>query len=119
MRHRAATDIERSGIGLDGAGDDFDQRRLSCPVFADQRMHFCFEQIEGYVLQSANARERLADRLGFQQRRGHYLMNASGKPPSTGMMWPVVFALSSLASQTMARAQSSGRMGLRVSVRWA
>ena len=40
-----------------------------------------------------------------------YLRNASCSPPSTGMMWPVVFALSSPASQTMAAAQSFGRIG--------
>ena len=48
-----------------------------------------------------------------------YRKNASVSPPSTGMMCPVVLALSSLASHTMAFAQSLGRIGRRVSVRWA
>jgi hypothetical protein len=48
-----------------------------------------------------------------------YRKNASVKPPSTGMMCPVVLPLSSLASHRMAFAQSIGRIGRRVRVRWA
>jgi alkanesulfonate monooxygenase SsuD/methylene tetrahydromethanopterin reductase-like flavin-dependent oxidoreductase (luciferase family) len=48
-----------------------------------------------------------------------YRRNASVKPPSTGMTWPVVLLLSSPASQQMAAAQSDGRMGCRVIVRCA
>src|SRR5579859_6335886 len=43
--------------------------------------------------------------------------NASAKPPSTGIMCPVVFALCSLSSHTMALAQSCGRIGRLVRVR--
>ena len=46
-----------------------------------------------------------------------YRRNASGSPPSTGMTWPVVFALASPASQQIALAQSCGRIGRRVIVR--
>ena len=48
-----------------------------------------------------------------------YRMNASGNPPSTGITCPVVFALASPASQQMAFAQSRGRIGSPVIVRFA
>src|SRR5439155_26983867 len=44
-----------------------------------------------------------------------HLRKASESPPSTGMMWPVVFALCSLSNQTIACAQSCGMMGRFVS----
>ena len=50
---------------------------------------------------------------------GPHRRNASGSPPSTGMTWPVVFALWSPASQQMALALSIGRIGRRVIVRRA
>ena len=62
--------------------------------------------------------EMLHDARGGNDSRP-YRRNASGSPPSTGMTWPVVFALASPASQQIAFAQSIGRIGRRVIVRAA
>ena len=58
-------------------------------------------------------------RLAAAVARSVYRRNASGSPPSTGMTWPVVFALWSPASQQIALALSIGRIGRRVIVRCA
>ena len=58
-------------------------------------------------------------RLSSSRCRDDQRRNASGRPPSTGMTWPVVFALASPASQQIALAQSCGRIGRRVIVRLA
>ena len=66
MEHVTATKLNRPRIGLDGAGNDLDQRRFARAVLADQGVHFSLQKIERYIPQRADARERLADRLGLQ-----------------------------------------------------
>jgi hypothetical protein len=109
---------EPSRIGCYGSGDYFNQRRLARAIFSDKRVYLTRSQIKRHTVQGADTgvfviAEASRRRDGIQRR------NASGTPPSTGIICPVVFALSSLASQTMAFAQSRGKIGCCVMVRRA
>ena len=68
---------------------------------------------------ACSADSAFEDRVFLTVLEEAYRRNASGSPPSTGMTWPVVFALASPASQQIAFAQSTGRIGRRVIVRLA
>jgi hypothetical protein len=48
---------------------------------------------------------------GGSLARNAHRKNASGKPPSTGMIWPVVQRERGLARNKMASAQSAGSIG--------
>ena len=43
---RLAVDLDRTGIGLDQAGDDLDQRALAGAVLAEQRHHLAGAELE-------------------------------------------------------------------------
>ena len=54
-----AVDFDRSGVGLMGAGDDLDQRRFACAIFAEQRVDFAGVRVERHSFQRADGVERL------------------------------------------------------------
>jgi len=59
--YRSAADDQRAGIRAFGPGDDFDERRLARPVFADERMDFAGTEIERHAVERAQTREGLTD----------------------------------------------------------
>ena len=58
-------------VGLVGAGEHLDQRRLAGAVLAEQAVHLTGADVEVDAVQRPDAGERLDDAVHLQQRCGH------------------------------------------------
>ena len=70
MRDQLARDMNSAGIGCDGAGHDLDERRFARAVFADERMHFAWAQVERDVFERLHAGERFVNSARLEQKAG-------------------------------------------------
>ena len=62
-----AEDFEASGVGLDGAGDDLDERGLAGAVLADEGVDLAGPQVERDALERADAGEGFVDVGEFKE----------------------------------------------------
>ena len=70
--HRLSFEQELAAVGMVGAVQRLDQRRLAGAVLAEQHVHFAGVDRQRHVVQRADAGERLRDAAHFEQRRrGH------------------------------------------------
>ena len=66
-------DLYTAGIGLMSAGNDFDERRFTGAILAEQSMHLAAVEIERHAPERANGLERLCDVFELEEGRGLHL----------------------------------------------
>ena len=67
--NRVAVEENTAGIRANDAGDDLDQRRFACAVFAHQGVNLTRLQIEGNPIERLDAGKGFADRF---EREAHF-----------------------------------------------
>jgi hypothetical protein len=60
------TDVDFAAVGLQGAGQDLHQGRLSGPILADERVYLALAACEVHIAECADAAKRLVDALHLQ-----------------------------------------------------